>query len=960
MNWKDYYSLFLLYRAATSTVVCIVIYFFHSNSINSMLIWVFTSLLVFVYSSIAILHFCKIINPLQGSIDRTVKEMMKNDMVKDVKELEMFGSRLNEEKVISFRHSNNESLWLRAFKSGNVKNMKYLLSIDPNIDINERDKQNGRNPLMYASITKNTNAIQLLLNHAEIDVNQCDDDGCNALFHSVKNEHLQITQLLVESGADINMAVDDTGQTPISYCVMNNRVDIINLLLNQPHIDINCTDNNEYNALFYAIKNDNFEIFQLLVESGADVNIIVHESGETPLIMAMNLKNESMIKYLIENNLNEANMNHCDGKGCCALFYAVNDGNDEIVQLLVQSGADVNVLAGGNGQTPIIAATINSRVEMVKLLSQNPDIDINHSDDDGYSALMYAVKNSHFEIVQLLVESGADVNVSDDDTGQTPLMISLLSNRNHDIAAWLLQHGEQYRLDTSVQDKSGKTAWVHCWKTKNFDLMIRYTHYHKKNKVHDWNMQELDCDEINNALTYNFSNILETEKWVSKYQRILFQVLIDGFLDSDQQITWPKSGDTCMLTWIWNQFICSKFKNNTSNKFKIVLQTTALILHNIENNHNINFQVMHEINQFGWTYFFQPFNSVKCFTYFVESIINPKNPVKIDNINQMNKDGETVLMMFAKQKVTDANRKSMQNKCDQLMTWLNYEYSISSERIIHFINIRDKNLKTTAIRYAIYVNNYYFVESILQAFGQHLTLIREKWSNMFKSAWMKIIESQRVDSIRLTVAKMIAINHDDSRLNIINEKTVDECEMGITPLFWALNNAYLDLLRLMLSVKNINLNPMITNRNDNSIWEYVTGLPHENYHVGYIALIDIESIILLINEHKINVNKHDSSGNQALYRICSFKDNYEEESSKRNTKFLDLVFDKQYDAIKLLIENGAKIDMLDREYVKANTDLDAWKKVLLCVKHNKLRLDNKSRVKKYIISKSTNRAHQLK
>ena len=87
------------------------------------------------------------------------------------------------------------------------------------------------------------------------------------------------------------------------------------------------------------------------------------------------------------------------------------------------------------------------------------------TDNNGISALMYAVKNEHLEIFQLLVESGADVNVSDLGTGQTPLMIAF-SNKNDEIAVWMLQHGEKYGLDTSIKDKSDKTAWVYCWKIK--------------------------------------------------------------------------------------------------------------------------------------------------------------------------------------------------------------------------------------------------------------------------------------------------------------------------------------------------------------------------------------------------------------------------------------------------------------------------------------------------------------
>ena len=75
---------------------------------------------------------------------------------------------------------------MRAFKSVNVKNMKYLLNIDPSINVNEQDKQTGQTPIIYASIKSNLNAVKLLLSQAQIDVNQCDNNGCSALLRCRK------------------------------------------------------------------------------------------------------------------------------------------------------------------------------------------------------------------------------------------------------------------------------------------------------------------------------------------------------------------------------------------------------------------------------------------------------------------------------------------------------------------------------------------------------------------------------------------------------------------------------------------------------------------------------------------------------------------------------------------------------------------------------------------------------
>ena len=237
---KLWYSLFLLYRVLFSCGLCVFIYLSPSSAIDGLIVTVFAIMFLFVYLSIMGLYHFKIINPLQGSIDRTVEEMIKNDMVKDVKELEMFGSRLNEKKVRIFRHSNNESLWMRAFKSANVKNMKYLLSIDPNIDINEQDKQNGRTPIIYASIYNNMKTLTFLLSQQQINVNQCDNNGWTALLYAVHNGSFDLTKLLLEAGADVNVTTSETGQTPIILSAVSKSVNIAELIISQSQIiDIN-------------------------------------------------------------------------------------------------------------------------------------------------------------------------------------------------------------------------------------------------------------------------------------------------------------------------------------------------------------------------------------------------------------------------------------------------------------------------------------------------------------------------------------------------------------------------------------------------------------------------------------------------------------------------------------------------------------------------------------------------
>ena len=82
---------------------------------------------------------------------------------------------------------------------------------------------------------------------------------------------------------------------------------------------------------------------------------------------------------------------------------ASQKGNVAIVKVLIQAGGNVNQQAN-NKATPIIMASLHGHTEVVRLLLQQPNIDLNKLDVNGDSALGHATNN---EIIVLLVDAGA-------------------------------------------------------------------------------------------------------------------------------------------------------------------------------------------------------------------------------------------------------------------------------------------------------------------------------------------------------------------------------------------------------------------------------------------------------------------------------------------------------------------------------------------------------------------------
>jgi serine/threonine-protein phosphatase 6 regulatory ankyrin repeat subunit B len=78
-------------------------------------------------------------------------------------------------------------------------------------------------------------------------------------------------------------------------------------------------------------------------------------------------------------------------------------------------------MKNNNGRTTLMEASTAGRTEIVQmLLEKGADLDV--KDDNGKTALMEASTSGRTEIVQMLLEKGADLDVKDDN-GKTALMM---------------------------------------------------------------------------------------------------------------------------------------------------------------------------------------------------------------------------------------------------------------------------------------------------------------------------------------------------------------------------------------------------------------------------------------------------------------------------------------------------------------------------------------------------------
>ncbi len=149
--------------------------------------------------------------------------------------------------------------------------------------------------------------------------------------------------------------------------------------------------------------------------------------------------------------------------GFTSLMIASEHGQKEIILLLIEAGADID--ASTNQEvTPLMIALANGHNEIAELLIEH-GADINAESLVGWTALVYASQLGHTEIVRFLIENSVDVDTKTTD-GYTALML-----------ASVMEHPENVRLlieggaDIHIESNDGATALGYAVGRENMQII---------------------------------------------------------------------------------------------------------------------------------------------------------------------------------------------------------------------------------------------------------------------------------------------------------------------------------------------------------------------------------------------------------------------------------------------------------------------------------------------------------
>ncbi|CAI9096506.1 OLC1v1032671C5 [Oldenlandia corymbosa var. corymbosa] len=220
-------------------------------------------------------------------------------------------------------------------------------------------------------------------------------------------------------------------------------MEIDSAVSSKPNIQIKAGD------LFKAAEKGDVSLFESLPEEQFLKALALRNEDDRSLLhVAVSFGQTQIVKLLSSAKPSSiCGVNSVDEEGWGPLHSAASSGNLEIVEVLLDTGADVNLKNNG-GRTAIHYAASKGWLKIAELLVSH-GAKLNAKDKVGCTALHRAASIGNSELCEYLIEEGAEVDEVDR-AGQTPLMNAVICG-NKEVALLLIRHG----ANVDIEDKEG-------------------------------------------------------------------------------------------------------------------------------------------------------------------------------------------------------------------------------------------------------------------------------------------------------------------------------------------------------------------------------------------------------------------------------------------------------------------------------------------------------------------------
>lgn len=314
-----------------------------------------------------------------------------------------------------------DTMLRRAVGGGNKKLVLCLLERAATINTESvRTEYQKYGALQTAVRRGDPDIVKILLGNLDTGTNAQREIWSFALQAAAKQRGLEMLELLIDHGADINSSSNAAGCVLSSAASYKQNTGHLEFLLAKG-ADINMRGTGTYakTALHEAARYRRWDNYDLLLQRGADISIggrffgyALHGLAESHYDVDGALVR---MRRLVEMGADPKAQ--CEGLGSALHVACAGQYPDSIriAEFLVDNGAGVNDVGGRSG-TPLQACAWFGNMELAEWLLAN-EADVNLQGGRYGSGLQAACEGGKLEMVQLLLAHGADVNAQGGEYG---------------------------------------------------------------------------------------------------------------------------------------------------------------------------------------------------------------------------------------------------------------------------------------------------------------------------------------------------------------------------------------------------------------------------------------------------------------------------------------------------------------------------------------------------------------
>ena len=325
-------------------------------------------------------------------------------------------------------------------KKGDMEALHALVVEEGVEDVNAAEGD-GTTALHWVSHWDDVDAADLLI-RAGADVNTANYLGVTPLWPASLHGSTAMVRRLLEAGANPNAALL-SGETLVMTAARSGNPDVVRQLLAQG-ADPNGSAERGQTALMWAATQRHADVVEVLLAYGADVHarsdvwpqlwqsiggaevhpdhtMWIQHGGNTPLLLAARVGDLASATVLVAAG---ADVNDAAAYGISATVLAAHSGNVELIEFLLESGADPNAVAAGysalhaailhRNERAVAALLANGADPSLPLLVDTPvrpasPDDLNfHPAWIGATPFWLAARFTQPNVMRLLAEYGAD------------------------------------------------------------------------------------------------------------------------------------------------------------------------------------------------------------------------------------------------------------------------------------------------------------------------------------------------------------------------------------------------------------------------------------------------------------------------------------------------------------------------------------------------------------------------